>query len=41
MTFEGEFTHKEHDTDFSTLTGHEKDYNGLSVGEYLIKIEVA
>lgn len=41
MTFEGEFTHKEHDTDFSTLTGHEKDYNGLSVSEYLIKIEVA
>ena len=41
MTFEGEFTHKEHDTDFSTLTGNEKDYNGLSVSEYLIKIEVA
>lgn len=38
-TFEGEWTHKEHDTDFSTLTGYEKHYHGLSVSEYLIKIE--
>lgn len=38
-TFEGEWTRRCDDMDFSGLTGLEKDYHGASISEYLVKIE--
>ena len=38
-TIEGEFTNKHDDTDFSSLTGYEKHYHGLSISKYRLKIE--
>ncbi|MEA4956924.1 hypothetical protein SDC9_07468 [bioreactor metagenome] len=38
-TFEGEWTNKHDDMDFSAVSGHEKHYHGLDISKYRLKIE--